>query len=91
MSFRLIRGCDPELIFDHFRRRTHEEGRRPDIDARYNCSLEPGPQQRERSTLQTASVTSRAVEAVTGEAVSPEEAPARLSAGAASAVSAAIR
>ena len=57
MSIRLIRGCDPELIFDHYRRRAQEEGRRPDLDNRYCCSLEPGPRERERSTLQTASVT----------------------------------
>jgi hypothetical protein len=57
MSFRLVRGCDPALIFQHFRRRTQDEGRRPDIDNRYNCHLEPGPRERERGTLQTASVT----------------------------------
>jgi len=57
MNFRLLRGCDPTLIFEHFRRRTQDEGRQPDIDNRYNCALEPGPRDRERSTLQTASVT----------------------------------
>jgi hypothetical protein len=34
-----------------------EEGRQPDIDSRYNCDLAPGPRERERGTLQTASVT----------------------------------
>jgi hypothetical protein len=57
MSFRLARGCDPALIFDHFRRRTQDEGRRPDLENRYNCALEPGPRERERETLQSASVT----------------------------------
>ena len=57
MSFRLVRGCDPALIFEHFRRRGQAEGRRPDIDNRYNCGLEPGPRDRERGTLQSASVT----------------------------------
>lgn len=57
MSFRLVRGCDPALIFDHFRRRTQAEGRRPDLDNRFNCALEPGPRERERNTLQCASVT----------------------------------
>ncbi|MCC2653150.1 MAG: hypothetical protein K0Q60_3316, partial [Microvirga sp.] len=33
------------------------EGRRPDIEARYNCGLEPGPRERERGTLQSASVS----------------------------------
>jgi hypothetical protein len=64
MSFRLVRGCDPALIFDHFRARTQSEGRRPDLANRYNCDLEPGPRERERGTLQCASVTfSRGAEA----------------------------
>ena len=57
MSFRLVRGCDPALIFDHFRRRTQAEGRRPDLANRFNCGMEPGPRERERNTVQTASVT----------------------------------
>jgi hypothetical protein len=57
MSFRLVRGCDSALIFEHFRRRSQDEGRQPDIDNRYNCTLEPGPRERECSTLQIASVT----------------------------------
>ncbi len=57
MNFRLLRGCDPDLIFEHFRRRTQEEGRQPDIDSRFDCDLKPGPRERERGTLQTASVT----------------------------------
>jgi subtilisin family serine protease len=57
MSYRLLRGCSSALIFDHFRRRKKEEGRHPDIEGRYNCSLQPGAQQREKGTVQTASVT----------------------------------
>ena len=57
MSFRLVRGCEPGLIFEHFRRRAQVEGRRPDLDNRFNCALTPGPRERERSTLQSASVT----------------------------------
>ncbi|MBB4380438.1 S8 family peptidase [Bradyrhizobium sp. SBR1B] len=57
MNFRLVRGCDPDLIFEHFRRRTQEEGRQPDLDPRYNCALDPGPRERERGTLQSATVT----------------------------------
>lgn len=57
MSFRLVRGCDPALIFEHFRRRTQAEGRFPEIAARFNCGMSPGPQSRERGTLQSASVT----------------------------------
>lgn len=57
MSFRLVRGCAPDLIFEHFRRRTQAEGHRPDIDGRYQCKLEPGSNVRERGTLQSASIT----------------------------------
>jgi subtilisin family serine protease len=56
MSFRLIRGCDSELIFQHYRRRTKEEGPFPEIAGRYDCALKPGPRTREKATLQTASV-----------------------------------
>lgn len=57
MGFRLIRGCQPNLIFEHFRRRTVAEGRFPDMAARFNCGLEPGPTFREKSSLQTATAT----------------------------------
>ena len=57
MSFRLVRGCAPGLIFEHFRRRDAAEGRFPEIAARYNCALQPGPQLREKATLQCASVS----------------------------------
>jgi len=57
ISFRLLRGCEPGLIFEHFRKRRTDEGRFPEIAGRYNCGLVPGPQARERSTLQSASIT----------------------------------
>ena len=57
MSFRLIRGCGPELIFEHYRKRTKEEGPFPELASRYNCALTPGPQARERGTVQCATVT----------------------------------
>lgn len=57
MNFRLIRGCDPAVIFEHYRRRIGIEGRHPEIDDRYQCKLKPGPRDRERGTLQSASVT----------------------------------
>jgi hypothetical protein len=56
MNFRLVRGCDPSLIFEHFRRRAKEEGRQPELK-RYNCDLQPGPNERERGTLQTARIS----------------------------------
>jgi len=58
MAFRLIRGCDPDLIFDHFRRRVvADEGPFPEMEARYNCKLEPTSTVREKSSLQTATAT----------------------------------
>lgn len=56
MSFRLIRGCEPSLIFDHYRKRTQEEGAFPEIENRFNCSLAPRPQVRERGTVQCANI-----------------------------------
>jgi hypothetical protein len=64
MSFRLIRGCKPKLIFDHYRKRTKEEGPVPEIEKRFGCSLLPGPQAREKATVQSARVTfKRSIEA----------------------------
>jgi hypothetical protein len=64
MGFRRLRGCQPDLIFEHFRRRATDEGRFPTIETRYNCSLVPGPQEREKGTLQIASITwKRSIEA----------------------------
>lgn len=58
LNFRLIRGCDPDLIFEHFRRRVvSEEGRFPEMENRFNCSLIPSPTVREKSTLQSATAT----------------------------------
>ena len=57
MSFRLIRGCDKDRIFEHYRKRTNDEGPFPEIEGRYDCSLNPGPQAREKGTVQCATVT----------------------------------
>lgn len=57
IGFRLIRGCQPDLIVNHFRRRTAEEGRFPEMPARFNCTLEPSPTLREKSSLQLATAT----------------------------------
>jgi hypothetical protein len=56
MNFRLFRGCESALLFEHFRRREQEEGRFPEIENRYGCKLVPTPTVRERSTLQSATV-----------------------------------
>ncbi len=57
MSFRLIRGCEPHLIFEHYRKRTKEEGTFPEIAVKFDCSLTPGPQTREKGTVQCATAT----------------------------------
>jgi hypothetical protein len=57
MSFRLVRGRQPDLIFDHYRKREKEDGPFPELAARYNCALVPGPQAREKNTVQRATVT----------------------------------
>ncbi len=57
MSFRLIRGCQPDLIFEHYRKREQDDGPFPELAGRYNCNLVPGPQAREKGTVQSATVT----------------------------------
>lgn len=57
MGFRLIRGCDADEVFEHYRQRAQAEGPVPDMENRFNCKLTPGPGIREKSSLQTASVT----------------------------------
>ena len=49
----------PDLVFEHFRKRTREEGQAPAIDNRYDCDLKPGAKVREKGTVQTASVDFR--------------------------------
>ena len=55
VNFRLIRGCDPDFIFEHFRKRERVEGKFPEMEGKFNCGLKPGPIERERSSLQIAS------------------------------------
>jgi hypothetical protein len=58
MSFRLYRGCKPDLLFEHYRKRdVSTDGRHPDIDGRFNCNLDPSPTDRERSSVQVARKT----------------------------------
>lgn len=56
MNFRLVRGCDAALISEHYRRRPREEAI-PGIANRFQCKMVPGPQLREKSTLQSATAT----------------------------------
>ena len=57
MNFRLIRGCPENDVFDHFRTHAGEEGEAPSIPDRFKCGLKPGPNSRDRNTIQAASVT----------------------------------
>ena len=59
MDFRLVRGVTPSEIFEHYRRRAAVDGPVPDLPDRFQCKLEPGPQERDRSTVQTAAKTYR--------------------------------
>lgn len=56
MNFRVVRGKDPEFIFEHYRRRTEAEGSAPELPNRYNCDLQPGPASRDKSTIQTGTI-----------------------------------
>lgn len=57
MSYRLIRGCDPDLLFEHYRQRTKAEGPFPEMEKRFDCKLVPSSTIREKSSLQTSSVS----------------------------------
>lgn len=57
MNYRLFRGCDPALLFEHCRKRTEEEGEAPEIEARFGCKLVPTPKNRDQGTLQSSNVT----------------------------------
>lgn len=58
MSFRLVRGCQPDLIFDHYRKRTQDDGPFPGARPRdIIATWAPGPQAREKGTVQCATVT----------------------------------
>jgi hypothetical protein len=54
MSFKLHRGCDPALLFDHYRKRSVDDGRHPDLESRFTCKLEPGSTERGKSSVQVA-------------------------------------
>jgi hypothetical protein len=56
MSFRLIRGCEVDVIFEHYRKRSKEEGAFPELAGRFNCSFTPGPVLREKGSVQSATI-----------------------------------
>ncbi|WP_245494448.1 S8 family peptidase [Rhizobium ruizarguesonis] len=57
MSFRLLRGCAPDLIFEHYRKRAKDEERFPEIAGRFDCKLTPSSTIREKGTVQSATAT----------------------------------
>lgn len=42
MGFRLIRGCDADKVFEHYRQRAQAEGPVPEMESRFNCKLTQG-------------------------------------------------
>ncbi|GLS31981.1 hypothetical protein SAMN04488498_1266 [Mesorhizobium albiziae] len=56
MSFRLVRGCEPALISEHYKRRPRDE-EVPEIAGRFQCKMAPSPQLRGKSILQSAVAT----------------------------------
>ena len=55
MSFRLVRGRSLPEVIEHYRRRNEtQEGRHPELDAKYDCKFDLGCNVRERGTLQSA-------------------------------------
>jgi hypothetical protein len=57
LNYHLIRGHDPNAIFEHFRRRTKEEPRFEDLGSSTKCPLMPSRDERESSTLQKSVFT----------------------------------
>jgi hypothetical protein len=57
MSFRLVRGCRADLVFDHYRKHSSAEGKHPDLASSYDCKLDPGPSIRDNCTVQSGLVT----------------------------------
>jgi subtilisin family serine protease len=55
MGWRLLRGRTEKDVFDRFRKWESAEGDPPEFPARYTCDTFPGPQLREKGTLQCAS------------------------------------
>lgn len=59
MGWRLIRGTSQKDVFDKFRKWEKAEGEPPEFPPKYQCTTAPGPQLREKGTLQCASFTAQ--------------------------------
>lgn len=55
MGFRLIRGASQDEVFDAFRKWEKAEGQPYTLPNKLKCTITPGPQLRERGTLQCGS------------------------------------
>lgn len=55
MGWRLLRGTDEKAVFDKFRKWEEADGDPPEFPDRFTCNTFPGPQLREKGTLQCAS------------------------------------
>lgn len=55
MSFRLLRGCTAEQVSEHYKWRPKGQAV-PEIEKKYQCELKPSITERERGTIQRASV-----------------------------------
>jgi len=55
MGWRLLRGTNEKAVFDKFRKWEEADGDPPEFPDRFNCKAFPGPQLREKGTLQCAS------------------------------------
>lgn len=54
MSFRLLRGCDQDFVFEWAKKRTKEQGKPPELKASLDCKMQPSSTVRERSSVQSA-------------------------------------
>ncbi|MGO7770826.1 hypothetical protein ACC736_38855, partial [Rhizobium ruizarguesonis] len=52
-----LRGCAPDLIFEHYRKRAKDDERFPEIAGRFDCKLTPSSTIRENGTVQSATAT----------------------------------
>jgi hypothetical protein len=57
MSFRLVRGCKADFVFEHYRKRANSEGKHAKLPGCYDCKPSPGPDSRDQCTIQTGTAT----------------------------------
>lgn len=57
MGYRLLRGCNSDFIFEHYRQRRNNEEPFPKLLSSFDCSMEPSITKRENGSLQTGMAT----------------------------------